>query len=173
MKNLLLTTLLLMACTPTQTKIAAVSNENVKENRVIENSKTYISIDFAKTQLIKDTSTYILIDKPIAIIILPDSTWSNQQQKELGEDGWNEIVADHDYYQSDAMDLLEKNGIEVKFFNTNKQFYKFIKSDKSVYCIDKSKMKDKWGLILFNKDKNPVFWNNTSIEDALKYIYSK
>jgi len=175
MKRLLFLIFILTACTPRNAKMTENQRDSVmpKEKEEKENSKSYESLDFAKTHIVTDTSTFILIDKTIAIIILPDSSWTNKQQKEMGEDGWNEVVADHDYYQADAMDTLEKKGIDVKFFTSSKQFYKFIKNDKSVYCINKSKMKDKWGLILFNGEKNPVFWNSTSIEDALKDIYLK
>lgn len=181
MKKILVLLLVLTACTNRNVKIAENQLDSVSsqekgkkiEAEEIENSKNYENLDFAKTNNKTDTSTFILIDKKIAIIILPDSTWSNEQQKEIGEEGWNEIVADHDYYQAEAMTVLENKGIEVKFFNSDKQFYKFVKNDKSVYCIDKAKMKDKWGLILFNTDKDPVFWLDTSIEEAMKDIYLK
>lgn len=177
MKKLLFFILILTACTPQNTKTTEkqLVSEKPKEIKEIEeeNSKSYESLDYAKTINQTDTSTFILIDKTIAIIILPDSTWSNEQQKEIGEEGWNEIVADHDYYQYEATSTLEEKGIKVKFYDSNKQYYKFIKKDKSIYCIDKTKMKDKWGLILFNIDKDPVFWIDTSIDEALKDIYSK
>jgi hypothetical protein len=83
------------------------------------------------------------------------------------------VVADNEYYGSEAIDSLEKRGIHSKFFNYNKRFYKFIRKDKSIYCVDKQKMIDKWGLILFSTDKNPVFWSSTSIDDAIKDIYNR
>lgn len=174
MKKLIFLTLILTACTQKNTKTTEKQSVIKKPKEIKEeNSKFYESLDFAKTINKTDTSTFILIDKTMAIIILPDSTWSNEQQKEIGEEGWNEIVADHDYYHSEAETTLEGNGIDVKFYNSNKQFYKFIKSDKSVYCVDKSKIKDRWGLILFVIDKDPVFWIDTSIENAMKDIYVK
>ena len=179
MKKLIVLLLVLTACTTRNVKVAenqldsVSSKEKEIKNEEIENSKSYENLDFAKTNNKTDTSTFIIIDKTIAIIIYPDTTWINKQQKEIGEDGWNEIVADHDYYQAEAMTVLENKGIEVKFINSDKQFYKFIKSDKSIYCIDKAKMKDKWGLILFNTDKDPVFWLDTSIDEAMKDIYLK
>ena len=155
------------------------NNEQIKDsinsrtNMDQTNTKSYENLDFAKTSSKTDTSTFWLIDKTMAIILLPDSTWSNGQQKQMGEDSWNEVVADHDYYQSEAMEALEKKGIEVKFFDPHKRYFKFLKKDKSEYFIDNFKMKDRWGLILFNIEGNPVFWSNTMINDAIIDIYKK
>jgi len=140
----------------------------------IDETKSYESLDFAKTDKAPtDTAEFILIDRTMAIIVVPDTIWINQQQKEMGESGWNEVVADNEYYGAEAMDSLEKRGIHSKFFNSNKRFYKFIRKDNSIYCVDKQKMIDKWGLILFSTDKNPVFWSSTSTDDAIKDIYKR
>lgn len=175
MKKIIFLILVLSACTQRNKEVAPKTtfNENSKETYKHEDIKLkyYESLDFAKTINQTDTSTYILIDKTAAIIIYPDTTWINKQQKEMGEDGWNEIVSDHEYYQSEATTTLENNGINIAFYDTNKRYYKFVKSDKSIYCIDKTKMKDKWGMILFNSDKNPVFWLDTSIDEAMNDIF--
>jgi hypothetical protein len=180
MKKLILFILLVLlfsACTQRNKEEALklTFTENSKENYIHEDSKLkyYESLDFAKTTNQSDTSTFILIDKTTAIIIYPDTTWINEQQKMIGEDGWNEIVADHEYYQSEAITTLENNRINIAFYDTNKRYYKFIKSDKSIYCIDKTKMKDKWGLILFSPDKNPVFWLDTTIDEAMNDIFKQ
>lgn len=175
MKKLIFLVLLLSACTQ-QNKKEAQKTTNIENSKEIYKhnnveSKYYESLDFAKTTNQSDTSTFILIDKTTAIIIYPDTTWINKQQKEMGEDGWNEIVADHEYYQSEATTTLEENGINIAFYDTDKRYYKFVKRDKSIYCIDKTKMKDKWGIILYNTDKNPVFWLDTSIDEAMTEIF--
>jgi len=138
-----------------------------------DNQKSYESLAFALATKAKDSSEYILVSKKIALLFGPDSTWTAQQMKEMGEDGWNEVVADHDYYQAEAMDALETIGVEVKFYNSTKRYYKFVKVGGDAVYLDKMKMKDKWGLILFNPDKDPVFWNSTMIDDAIKDIYTK
>lgn len=164
-----------MSCSSKNSKINAQSSDSVLSISSLETNKdkTYDNLDFAKTSIIDDTSNCEIIDRTIAIMILPDTTWINNQQKELGEDGWNEVVADNEYYQSQATDTLEKIGIEVKFFKTKKRYFKFIKKDKSEYCIDNLKMKDRWGLILFSVDKDPVYWSDTMIDDAIKEIFNK
>jgi len=148
-----------------------VKDETTIEN---ENSKSYISLDFARTaDNISDTSLFHTIAKTIAIIIYPDSAWMSEQLNQMGEDNWNEVVADREYYNYEAMKLIEDKGIEVKFYSQNKPYFKFILKDKNEYLIDKSKMKDKWGLILFNDGMNPVFWGGAIFDDAMKDIYEK
>jgi hypothetical protein len=155
-----------------QTK-TTTTNVKSKTSEKNGNLKSYESLDFAKTSITSDTSTFTTIDRTIALMIYPDSLWASEQQKINGEDGWNEIVADNEYYHSLAIDTLEKLGIKVQFINTKKHLIKFTKLDKSEFCIDQNKMKDKWGLILFNMKTNPVFWNSTDIADAVNDIYEK
>lgn len=171
---IILSILLLSSCgsKPSEQSKTINSSDSVALEPDANNTKSYESLDFAKADTNPtDTSEYIVIDKTMAVMIMPDSTWINQQQKEMGEDGWNEVVADNEYYGYEAMDSLEKKGIQSKCFDSDKRFYKFIRKDKYVYWVDKQKMKDKWGLILFNTNKNPVFWSSTSIDDAIKDIY--
>jgi len=175
MKFLCIFLVLLCSCNSnnTTTSVAKQDSLAVDKPKNANVAKSYESLDFARTTIKNDTSNVITINRSMAIIILPDSTWSNKQQEEMGEDGWNEVVSDHDYYQSLAYDSLERKGISVKFFPATKQFYKFVKSNNSDYYVDRLKMKNKWGMILFNVNKDPVFWNNTTIDDAIKEIFEK
>jgi len=138
-----------------------------------ENSHSHIKLDFAKTAIkTTDTSLIRLIDTICAISVIPDTLWINQQQREMGDD-WNEIVSDNQYYQQLAIDTLEKQDIPTFFAAREKRFVNFIKEDNSNFMIDLTKMKDAWGLILFNGIDNPVLWSSTDIDDELKEIYKK
>ena len=44
--------------------------------------------------------------------------------------------------------------------------YKFILADKSEFTIDKMRMKDKWGIILFDVNKNPNKHNENKTNNA-------
>lgn len=90
----------------------------------------------------------------------------------MGDD-WNEVVSDNQYYAQLAIDTLEKLDIPTFFAPREKRFINFEKADKSNYVIDLTKMKDAWGLILFNGIDNPVLWSNTDIDSELKEIYKK
>lgn len=143
------------------------------QDRFFENNKfhSHIKLDFAKTiTKIKDTSQLLLIDTLCAISVNPDTSWINLQQNEMGND-WNEVVSDNQYYEYLAIDTLEKLDIPTFFAPRKKRFIKFIKSDKSSFTIDLKKMKDAWGLILFNSQDNPVLCRSTDIDKELKEIF--
>ncbi|WP_321322525.1 hypothetical protein [Labilibaculum sp.] len=172
----------------TKDSIAKIeSHELVQESEITEidtltvqdrkleggNFHSHIKLDFAlsKTQ-IKDTAQIRLINKICAISVIPDTSWINKQQIEMGDD-WNEVVSDNQYYDQLAIDTLEKLDIPTFFAPREKRFINFVKTDKSSYMIDLTKMKDAWGLILFNGIDNPVLWSNTDIDSELKEIYKK
>ena len=143
------------------------------QDRFLENDKfhSHIKLDFAKTTTeVKDTSQFRLIDKLCAISIIPDTSWINKQQNEMGED-WNEVVSDNQYYEYLAKDTLEKLDIPTFFASREKRFLKFIKSDNSSFTIDLAKMEDAWGLILYNGIDNPVLWSSTDIDAELEEIF--
>lgn len=134
---------------------------------------SHIKLDFALSKIqIKDTSQIRLINKICAISVIPDTLWINKKQIEMGDD-WNEVVSDNQYYAQLAIDTLEKLDIPTFFAPREKRFINFEKADKSNYVIDLTKMKDAWGLILFNGIDNPVLWSNTDIDSELKEIYKK
>jgi len=145
------------------------------QDRFVENDSfhSHIKLDFAlMTANISDTSQLRMIDKVCAISVIPDTTWINRQQNEMGDD-WNEVVSDIQYYEYLAKDTLEKLNIPTFFAPREKRFIKFIKSDHSSFTIDLTKMEDAWGLILFNGEDNPVLWSSTDIDSEIKEIFKK
>ncbi len=138
-----------------------------------DNFLSHIKLDFAKaTTVVEDTSQLRIVNEECAISIIPDTTWINKQQKEMGEN-WNEVLSDNEYYEYLAEDTLKKLDIPTFFAPREKRFIKFIKSDKSSFIIDLTKMEDAWGLILFNGEDNPVLWESTDIENEIKEIYKR
>jgi len=145
------------------------------QDRMSGNGKfhSHIQLDFAKAENhIKDTSQVKLIDVVCAVSVLPDTLWINKMQKEIGED-WREIASDNNYYNHLAKDTLKKLDIPTFYARRDKRFIRFVKADNSNFIIDLSKMKDAWGLILFNKMDNPVFWSSTDIDSEIKEIFNK
>jgi len=172
------TAIMLLILTACNTKNVGKENQEAKIVAQIKtdkdvSQKSYECLNYALTTTVKDSSDYILIEMPMAIILQPDSAWTALQMNKLGEEAWSEVVADQEHYQSKALNALKKNGIDTKFFNSSKRYFKFVKSGSNATYLDRIKMKEKWGLILFNTDKDPVFWNSTMIDDAIKDIYNK
>jgi hypothetical protein len=131
-------------------------------------------LDFAEfTNEIIDYG-YIVFDTVCAIGIIPDTSWINKEQKSMDESDWNTIVSDNGYYQYIAIDTLEKCNIQIKSASRDYgRFIKLIKSNGNEFVIDLWKIKDAWGLILFNEIDNPVLWSSTDIENELSEIYNK
>ena len=172
---LLILTLMITACTPSGAPRNEKSRDTLSGNKSEDSMKTntYVSLDFGKTTAVSDTSACMVIDKSMAITVMPDASWISEQQTFLGADGWDEVVSDNTYYQSQAITALEQKEIIVKTQVPNKRYYKFILADKSEFTIDKMRMKDKWGIILFDVNKNPVYWSSTSIDGAIRDIFGK
>ncbi|WP_209405412.1 hypothetical protein [Pseudozobellia sp. WGM2] len=138
-----------------------------------ERSQSHIKLDFAKAIVhINDTSQVRLIDEICAISVIPDTSWINKKQLEMG-DNWDEVVSDNQYYEQVAIDTLEKLDIPTFYAPREKRYIRLIKADESDFTIDLTKMEKAWGLILFNGNDNPVLWSGTEIDAELKEIYKK
>jgi hypothetical protein len=135
--------------------------------------KSYYSLGDMKADKNIDTSLSYRIDTLCAIAILPDTSWINEQQRSMSEDDWNTIVDDQLYYQSLAEDTLEAKGIKIFYRLNDRRYLRFVKNNNREFTIDKQKKRDMWGLILFNGVDDPVIWNDTEFEQALKDIYRK
>ncbi|MDR2971662.1 MAG: hypothetical protein LBU83_07035 [Bacteroidales bacterium] len=136
--------------------------------------RSYISLDFAQTTInIEDTSQISIFDKMCSVQVIPDTSWLTKRQSEMSEDDWDIIVDDIVYYIYEAEETLKKHNIPTYYASREKKYVKFIKTDKSNFVIDLTKILDAWGLILFNGNDNPVYWQGDIIDEELKEIYKK
>lgn len=132
----------------------------------------YFSLEDLRVDSKIDSSHYYKINSQCAIAVIPDTSWINEQQRNMSEDEWNTIVDDHQYYQSLAEDTLEANGIKVVYRFNERRYIKFVKRNGRTFTIDRTKKKDLWGLILFNGIDDPVLCNERDITKVMKEIYS-
>lgn len=132
-----------------------------------------LELDFARTHIAVDTSECHVYTKVCAVSVIPDTTWLGQQQRSMSEDSWNAVVDDQQYYEQMAIDTLNKLKIPDEFSSREKRYIMFVKFDKTEFIIDLCKIKDAWGLILFNGVDNPILWGGTDISKQLKDIYHK
>jgi hypothetical protein len=174
MKRLLIPLILLSACASRSTQKKQLSeNASGHPHYPHDTILPFISLKFAQCDSAGNAANTAVIKKSMAIPIVPDSDWISEQQNMLGGDDWNEVVSDNSYYQSEAFKVLEEKGIEVYAMPNNKRFLRFMLSYNNTFIIDKQNMKDKWGIILFSNDTLPVFWNGTSVQEAIKALYKK
>src|ERR1051325_5377702 len=180
MKHLLLFSLVVLsACSnnaSTTQKSEAKDTTTVRNPEKEEEAdiRPYYPMDAERTDIqLNDTAKFYTVSEICAVSIFPDTSWINEQQRSMPESDWNTVADDNSFYISQGEDSLEKINIPVQYRMNDKQYIRFIKKDKSEFIIDKSKMKDKWGLILFNGKDDPVFWWGDDIGIAVREIYSR
>ena len=156
--------------------VTSTNNDNVTiEDRMMAGGEfnSHIPLDFAKVKnKMADKAMIMTSNKACAISISPVDAWHEEKRDEMG-DIFDEVISDNSYYNSLAVESLKSNGIPTENATREKQYIQFVKSNKSIYTIDLNLMKDAWGLILFNGNDNPVFWNATDIEPEIKEIFRK
>lgn len=153
--------------------IESVQTPNQKEQE--RDYRPIKPLDYGRVQIeLTDTSQFYLLRGECAVTIMPDTTWLREYRESMPEESWNEIISDNQYYESLATDTLELKGIKVFYrLNYDKRYIKFLKSDNSNFTIDKTKMKDSWGIVLFNGHDDPVIWSDSFIGKAIRNIYKK
>ena len=163
------------ACHPQSKNVTEVSTDSLKSITMPSDTATrsYVTLDQAISGDIADTSLYYLIHKVSALYIQPDTSWMNEREKSMTEDDWNATLDDHQYYESMAEDSLKSMGIPVLYSPLNKRYLKFFRRDGQAFTYDKQKMKDAWGLILFNGTDKPVLFAGADINGTIKGYYKK
>jgi hypothetical protein len=131
-------------------------------------------LDYGRVEVeLEDTTQFYQLKGECAVMFMPDTAWIKKQQEKY-PDAWDEIVSDKQYYESLATDTLKLKGIKVYYgLSWNRRYFQFQKRDKSNYTLDANKMKDSWGIILFNGQDDPVIWSSTFLGDALRTVYKK
>ena len=157
-------------------KIEKAPNEDALtlNDRMANNGEylSHVSLDFAvANDQVSDTAKFVLIDKASAISVMPDSDWMEKAQAKAGEN-WVEIISDHDYYTMQALDTLKVLGIPNLTVDRAKRYIKFKKQDETIADIDLHKIKDAWGLVLFNGTDVPVFWSSTDIDKEIETVFN-
>lgn len=112
-----------------------------------ENLEAYLvpdQIDTAQVQIIESSS---------AILIYPTEDQIENMKKEYGEEDFNTIMDDYQFYQAQAIQNIDSVGI--KTITASKRFIR-LKGDKRVWVLDiRKKNLPAWNLIFFKNDKAP------------------
>jgi len=83
--------------------------------------------------------------------------------KEYGEDDFRVIADDNNWYQSEAMALLDS--LQIKTIYVHKPYIKFIGSQQSWTLNMKRKGLPAWNIILFNEEKIPEVVSAIGLRD--------
>lgn len=119
---------------PDTTEVDTLTVEDTQS--ASESFQSHKELDFALSETqVEDTSHIRLVNAVCAVSVVPDTSWTNEQQRETGGD-WNEVLSDMQYYQYLATDTLQKRGIPTVFASREKRFICFVKADSTHYMID-------------------------------------
>jgi hypothetical protein len=110
------------------------------------------------------------IDSAYAVFVFPTEEQTKEMEKEYGEDGFYTIADDLQYYQSEAMNLLDSAGIKNKL--SNRKYLHFV-SGENIWLLDvKKKGAPEWNLVLFNPGKAPEVVSAIDLNwDKIKSYY--
>ena len=131
-------------------------DDTIKNGMIIES----IQSDQINT-LTKNSSTKIFIH------IMPSSHWIDSMQIINGEDGWNTVVDDNQYYIDLAKKYLTTKGYS-EIDEPSGKIWKLEGQKGIIKKIDSDTIKNKWGLIIFNGIDNPYFYNGTEPDEDLE-----
>jgi hypothetical protein len=110
-------------------------------------------------------SDTIFITEPCALFYFPDSLQIDSIKTKIGEDNYNSILEDNNFYNQEIIIKLQKKGI--KTISSNR---KFITCDNGKITINRYNLKDKWGVIFFKFNIAPYII--TDEDDVNKIIES-
>jgi len=120
-----------------------------------------------------DTSKVQTIDFDCAVFIYPTDEQIEELKKTEGEDNFYVGADDSNFYQSQAIQLLDSVGIKTAD-PEKKQFLKFIGSQNNWTLDIRKKNLPAWNLIFFKKDKAPQVTPTTMLTlEMVKTYFDK
>lgn len=100
-----------------------------------------------------DSSKFDVIDFDCAIIVYPTIEQIDEMKKEYGEEDFYIVADDNNWYQSQAISIIDSIGVKV--ITINKRFVR-LKGVQTTWDLDvRKKNLPAWNLIFFKTDKKP------------------
>jgi hypothetical protein len=99
----------------------------------------------------------------VYISILPGDKWIDSMQQINGEEGWNEVVADNEYYRNQTETYLKSKGY-IEIDEPKDKIWSIKRPNFLVKTIHSDTLADKWGVIIFNGNNDPVFYDGMEPE---------
>ena len=100
------------------------------------------------------SSDTLIIKSKCAVFYSPDSLFTIQLKKELGEDEFFQAESDYSNFLTKAANYI--NTVNLKIIDAKgKNTLRFIYSDKSERIVETENFSDPWGIIFFDEKKYP------------------
>jgi hypothetical protein len=118
----------------------------------------------------KNNSDTLVISSKTAVAYEPDTTRIKQAKARDGEENFYVGADDYIFYINESSEYLQKKGLPVLNVR-DKNYLKFISSDKSVTLVKLDTLSGLWGMYFFQPDKKPRLVNIASISEEYKNYY--
>jgi hypothetical protein len=170
MKNMLLmilntVALLTMSCGE---GVNSTYTKNLNGVNVYEHKDSVASESIkSDTSINKTTSAHGII----AVFYSPDKVTAEQLRNKLGEDNFYTVVDDNNFYNSEAMKVIDTYNIRVML--TSDRYIEFVKNDGEKSIMDCYSLESKWGVVLFDGKQSPLVTSPIDIEKDLKKYFIK
>ena len=116
-----------------------------------------------------DTSKVQSIGFDCTIVIYPTDEQIEEMKKDEGEEDFYVGADDSNFYQSQAMQIVDSVGIKTVM--AKKQFLKFTGTEKTWTLDIRKKNLPAWNLILFKKNKSPLATPTISLTSEIVRAY--
>ncbi len=120
------------------------------------------------------TPKVVQIKKPSFIFFIPDKSTIDSLKRAQGEDGFETVIEDNSYQDSEAKIFLEKQKTMREQDAGITDNLEFFKSNGTIVRINLKKLNKIWGIVLFDGKNDPVITTSTNVEtDYKKYFKTK
>src|SRR5687768_10534726 len=125
----------------------------------------------------KPPSSYndtLTIDYLSAVFYLPDSMQLERIKASTGKQVFEGSMHEYESQFRNSKNVLAADWAQVRVTEVKKiRFLRFIKNNKQVSLVDLNTKGDPYGLIIFNKEKEPQLVDMTNVDNELYYYFSK
>lgn len=102
-------------------------------------------------------------ERNVFISILPSDEWIDSMQSIYSEDDWNKVVFDNEHYRNQTEEYLKSKGY-VEMHRPKEGLWVIKRPNCHTNVINIDTLADKCGVIIFNGDNEPIFYNGTAPE---------
>jgi len=150
--------LFILSCDSIQKEAEHVKGDTLQVSSSIPEESNVDSVSFKEE---------ISIEPKAFISILPSGKWLDSMQSIYAEDDWNEVVFDNEHYRNQTEVYLKSKGyIEVRA--PEDRIWKIKRPNGLLKMINSDTLSDKWGVIIFNENNDPIYYDGTEPDDDLK-----
>lgn len=99
----------------------------------------------------------------VFISVLPSDKWIDSMQNINSEDDWNEVVFDNEHYTHQTKVYLKAKGYS-EMHRPKEGIWVIKRPNCHANVINFDTLANKWGVVIFSEDAEPIFYDGTEPE---------